>query len=1169
MRATALLALMLVASPAAAQTDDRDFLTAFLEDSLSDAGREVTITGFAGALSSRATIERLTIADAEGVWLTITGARLDWSRSALLSGALTISELSAEEIVVARLPEASESDLPSPEATPFRLPELPLSITLDQIAAERIVLGEPVLGQPVEGRLDAAATLAGGEGTARLDLVRTGAGPAGQVILDASYANATGRLQIDLVAEEGAGGIAVSLLGVPGAPAAVLTLQGDGPLDNHEARLRLETDGVERLAGTVVLSQADGSLRRLQANVAGNLAPLFLPDYAAFFGDRVALDIDARQTASGGIGLDRFTLQARALQLDGSARIAADGVPEFLDLTGTLASPDGGAVLLPLSGEPTRVGRADFALRLQQGEGPGWSASLQIEGLDHADLKAARLELDGSGRIGRTPAGRSLGGTLRAAATGLAWTDPALAEALGNALNGGLKFHLQERSGAVSLSNLRLAGAGLAVEGNLRIAGLAQAFQTTGQLTVTASDLGRFSGLAGRQLGGGGTIITSGSVGPLTGALDIEAGVEATGLRLGIAQIDRLLSGRSSARLSVLRDETGTTLRDFQIAAAALTGRASGKLATAGSTIAAELALTDLSALDPRYGGAVSLQASFDGTADTGDLALDGSARSLRLGSAEIDRLLTGESRLSARLALTDGTPRITAASLTNPQLDLTLSGTPTGLAIDGRLNNLGLLIPDLQGPLALSGTAADAQDGYVLNLTARGPGGIDARIAGPVASNAARADLRISGSSRAAPANLFIAPRAADGAVSYDLRLNGPIRLSSLSGRVTLSGGRISDPDLGQALQNVEAMAQLAGGAARLAATAELATGGRLRIDGPVDLAAPFGASLALALDRIRLVDPDLYDARVSGSLRIEGPLVGGAVIRGALSLGETELRVPSSGFATAAALLDLQHVNEPAAVRQTRERAGLLGQAATSRAGAGRPFALDLTVSAPSRIFLRGRGIDAELGGQVRLGGTTAALVPSGGFQLIRGRLDILGKRLVLSAADLQLEGSFVPMLRVVAQTESDGIVSTVTIEGPANDPQVVFASIPDRPQEEVLARLLFGRDLGNLSAFQAAQLANAVAVLAGRGGEGIVGRLRKGFGLDDFDLTTSDDGTAALTAGKYLSENLYSEIEIEQGGKSRVTLNLDLRDGVTVRGKLGEDGDTGLGIFIERDY
>ena len=186
-----------------------------------------------------------------------------------------------------------------------------------------------------------------------------------------------------------------------------------------------------------------------------------------------------------------------------------------------------------------------------------------------------------------------------------------------------------------------------------------------------------------------------------------------------------------------------------------------------------------------------------------------------------------------------------------------------------------------------------------------------------------------------------------------------------------------------------------------------------------------------------------------------------------------------------------------------------------------------------------------------------------------MIRGRLDILGKRLVLDRASLELEGTFVPQILVSASTANDGITSFVLIEGPANNPAVTFASNPELPQEEVLSQILFGRGLQNISPLQALQLANAVATLAGRGGEGLVGRLRQGFGLDDLDLTTADDGTTALRAGKYIAENVYTEVEIGQGGKSRLNLNLDLRKGVTLKGRIGDDGNTGIGIFVERDY
>ena len=109
MRRVLLIATCLIPGLAWAQEDDRDYLTAFLEDTLSDAGRQVTVTGFEGALSSRATMASLTIADDKGVWITLNGVVLDWSRSALLRGVVDVAELSAREIVLERVPEAGES----------------------------------------------------------------------------------------------------------------------------------------------------------------------------------------------------------------------------------------------------------------------------------------------------------------------------------------------------------------------------------------------------------------------------------------------------------------------------------------------------------------------------------------------------------------------------------------------------------------------------------------------------------------------------------------------------------------------------------------------------------------------------------------------------------------------------------------------------------------------------------------------------------------------------------------------------------------------------------------------------------------------------------------------------------------------------------------------------
>ena len=171
-----LMPLMAVADSAV----DKDFLTTWLQDSLSGAGRVVTIDGFEGALSTQASLSQLTIADDQGVWLTLKDVKLDWSQSALLSGQIKITDLSAAEVDLERLPQSQpNTTLPAVTAQPWSLPDLPVSITITSIVAQKVVLGPSVLGQAVEARLSAQLTLSGGEGTAHLDMQRLDAGPQG------------------------------------------------------------------------------------------------------------------------------------------------------------------------------------------------------------------------------------------------------------------------------------------------------------------------------------------------------------------------------------------------------------------------------------------------------------------------------------------------------------------------------------------------------------------------------------------------------------------------------------------------------------------------------------------------------------------------------------------------------------------------------------------------------------------------------------------------------------------------------------------------------------------------------------------------------------------------------------------------------------------------------
>ena len=226
-----------------------------------------------------------------------------------------------------------------------------------------------------------------------------------------------------------------------------------------------------------------------------------------------------------------------------------------------------------------------------------------------------------------------------------------------------------------------------------------------------------------------------------------------------------------------------------------------------------------------------------------------------------------------------------------------------------------------------------------------------------------------------------------------------------------------------------------------------------------------------------------------------------------------------------------------------------------------------LDLGVSAPNQIFVRGRGIDAELGGTMRLTGPVTGIQPVGGFRLIRGRLAILGKRLDFDSGTITFAGDLDPNLNLVARSSTSQAETFVTVTGPASNPSVVFSSAPELPQDEVLALIIFDRNVSELSPIQIARLANAAAELTGGQNASLIGNLRRGTGLDDLDIVSDDEGNAAVKVGKYVSDNIY--FGVQAGNTSEATVNLDITDSLTARGSVDSNGDSSLGIFFEKDY
>ena len=469
----------------------------------------------------------------------------------------------------------------------------------------------------------------------------------------------------------------------------------------------------------------------------------------------------------------------------------------------------------------------------------------------------------------------------------------------------------------------------------------------------------------------------------------------------------------------------------------------------------------------------------------------------------------------------------------------------------------------DASGQFADNSTTIDARVGGVSGLDIRARGRVPAAPTGAL-------DVDVSGGLPFSMISRAVSDAGASltGKANIALKVAGPAGSPRIAGSVTTSGATATHVDTGTVIRDIAAKIDLSGNRVVVSKlTGRFDKGGRINAGGTLDYAAPgMPANLTLAIRDGRYVDGNLVSAEFEAELKLTGRVADAPAVVGKVTIGKAEINIPEK-IPGGAAALGVKHQNAPETVRR---QDAIIAPKKESGGGASKGT-IDLVVSAPSKIFVRGRGLDSELGGRLSMKGRLSSPSVTGGFQMRRGRLELLSRRIEFTRGIVKFGGDFDPLLDFAGTTRTSDATITIAVAGSASDPDFRFTSSPELPQDEVLARFLFDRGVDKLSAVQIAQLAASIATLTGRGGgPGVLDRAREGLGVDRLDATTDDKGKTQVQAGKYVTDNVY--LGVKQGtGKSstKVTIDLDVTDNVKARGEVGNDGETKAGIFFERDY
>lgn len=400
-----------------------------------------------------------------------------------------------------------------------------------------------------------------------------------------------------------------------------------------------------------------------------------------------------------------------------------------------------------------------------------------------------------------------------------------------------------------------------------------------------------------------------------------------------------------------------------------------------------------------------------------------------------------------------------------------------------------------------------------------------------------------------------FSGNQAVAGLVDAHGTLGGTLAKPQFQGSADLTKGSFDDVAAGLRLRDLALHAEASADQVSVKSlSANDGSGGTVSGQGLVGLSRDASSSLTLALKRFKLIDNERVEASASGTATIIRAANGRATATGDLIIDHADV-VGDARTTASVVSLDVIERNRPV-VEQVVEKAAIKVPT----------VALDVRLQAARGIFVRGRGLDAELAMDARVTGNTAAPVLSGKATVVRGEYDFAGKRFTFDDRGAIYLATRPDRIRLdlTATREDTNLTAVIVIKGTAAKPLISLTSTPVLPNDEVLSQVLFGRSASQLSPLEAAQLASAVTGLATGGGLDVIGNLRSFAGLDRLALGGGTAGTGVtVSGGKYVTDNIY--VELTGGGREGPSAQVEWRVNrrLAIISKLASQGDGKLSV------
>lgn len=382
------------------------------------------------------------------------------------------------------------------------------------------------------------------------------------------------------------------------------------------------------------------------------------------------------------------------------------------------------------------------------------------------------------------------------------------------------------------------------------------------------------------------------------------------------------------------------------------------------------------------------------------------------------------------------------------------------------------------------------------------------------------------------------IGSHKAKGLVTCHLFLSKTLDAPSLQGQIDVQNGSYENYITGMRLKKVSAKVEAANDKLLLTEfSSEGKDGGTLLATGSMNLSPKdnFPFSVQAQLQDLLLLDFDMISTEFTGALDVSGNMAA-AVVKGnvivpkaTINIGENlPLEVPE---------LDITYVNRPIHL-----------QGSTLISPKTYPLNYDVNIIADDNVFVRGKGLSSEWKGAVHLTGKNAAVAAEGTLTLLKGDFNFSGKQFTLTQGEITFNDKPTPsaFIKISGNLQMSDVQVLAVMQGPLSSPTLTFQSIPHMPTSSILARILFNKDISEITAIQALQLANVIVSMSGSGGPDVLEAIRRSIGVDRLTIVGKDGSDEiSLQIGWYLTHGVTVSLS-QSATSSDVTIEVDLKHG-----------------------